>query len=95
MLKFVGRYFYCGLLQYFPKNILVQKLGAEEKKLPKSGSGYFMTKKIIIKKNSTTFKALMALPIRKDLFFGFPLITKKKGIYFRVLRWLRINFKSS
>ena len=67
-----------GLLQYFPKNraILVQKLGAD-KKLSKSVSGYFMTKKKIpmaIKPEGKGGggKALMARPLREELFLWLP-----------------------
>ena len=70
-----------GLLQYFPENrgILVQKLGAE-KKLSKSVSGNFTTKK---KKNKKFLwslspregagwegKVLMAWQLREELFFA-------------------------
>ena len=54
-----------GLLQYFPKNrAIVQKLGAE-KKLSKSVSGYFMTKK-----NPTAIKPEGGPAIKKIIFFA-------------------------
>ena len=67
-----------GDLQYFPTNraYLSPKIG-ERKKLSKSVSGYFTTKK---KKNPTAIepeggggKALMARPLRKNFFCGFPI----------------------
>ena len=61
-----------GLLQYFPNNraILVQKWGAE-KKLSKSVSDYFMTrKKKVLWPLSPRGggKALMARPLREEFF---------------------------
>ena len=66
------------LLKYFPKNraILVQKLG-EEKKWSKSVSGYLKTKKNFLWPLSPRgggSKALMARPLREELFFAASLI---------------------
>ena len=78
---------FTGLLQYFPKNraMLVQKLG-EEKKLSTSVSSYLKTKK---RKSSYGHlarggggKALMALPLREDIFFcGFPYSLERTTIH--------------
>ena len=70
-----------GLLQYFPKNraIFVQKLGGR-KKLSKSNSGYFMTKKKQKKRSNGHLvrggggKALMAQPLREELFLRLPIV---------------------
>ena len=61
-----------GLLQYFQKDrpILVQKLG-EEKKLSKSVSGYFMTKKEKEKKESYSHEA-RGRGVRQEKMYIFP-----------------------
>ena len=66
------------LLQYFPKNraILVQKLGAEQNRQNPFPAILWLKKNK--KKPMAYGKALMARPLRKELFFGFLNGARKK-----------------